>query len=62
VFNGYTAAYAAGLAGKARREVDGIWEAPVVAEHSERGLFSSIMRRLLKRRPASPDDVQVAAA
>jgi hypothetical protein len=62
VFNVYTAAHAAGLAGKARREIDGIWEAPAVAEHSERGLFSSIMRRLLQRRPASQEDMQAAAA
>jgi hypothetical protein len=62
VFNVYTAAQAAGLAGKARREVDGIWEAPVVAEHSERGLFSSIMRRLLQRKPASQVEDEVAAA
>jgi len=62
VFNVYTAAYAAGLAGKARREADGIWEAPQVAEHSERGLFSSIMRRLLQRKPACNEEEQVAAA
>lgn len=47
----YTAAYAAGLSGKARREVDGIWEAPDVSEHKERGLFSSIMKKLLSRKP-----------
>jgi hypothetical protein len=62
VFNVYTAAHAAGLAGKARREVVGIWEAPVVAEHSERGLVSSIMRRLLQRKPARQEEEQVAAA
>jgi hypothetical protein len=62
VFNVYTAAYAAGLAGKARREADGIWEAPQVAAHSERGLFSSIMRRLLQRKPACNEEEQVAAA
>lgn len=62
VFTVYTAAYAAGLAGKARREADGIWEAPQVAEHSERGLFSSIMRRLLQRKPACNEEEQVAAA
>jgi hypothetical protein len=62
VFNVYTAAHAAGLAGKARRELDGIWEAPAVAEHSERGVFSSIMRRLLQRKPARHEEEQVAAA
>jgi hypothetical protein len=53
VFTVYTAAYAAGLAGKACREVDELWEAPEVTEHRERGLFSSIMKRLLQRKPAS---------
>lgn len=62
VFNVYTAAHAAGLAGKARREVDGIWEPPQVTEHSERGLFSSILRRLLKRKPASNEEHQMVAA
>ncbi len=52
VFSVYTAAHAAGLAGKARRELDGVWEAPDVAEHKQRGLFSSIMRRLVQRKPA----------
>ena len=47
----FTAAYATGLAGKARREVDEIWEAPDVSEHKERGLFSSIMKKLLSRKP-----------
>jgi hypothetical protein len=51
VFTIFAAAYAAGLAGKARREVDGVWEAPEVLEHKQRGLFSSIMRRLVQRRP-----------
>jgi hypothetical protein len=62
VFNVYTAAHAAGLAGKVRREVDGIWEAPVVAEHSERGLFSSIMQRLLQRKSARQVEGQAATA
>lgn len=53
VFTVYSAASAAGLAGKACREVDGIWEAPEVEEHKQRGLLSSIMRRLVQRRPAS---------
>jgi hypothetical protein len=48
----YVAAYAAGLAGKTQREVDGILEAPKVAEHRERGLISSILRRLIQRKPA----------
>ncbi len=48
----YTAAFAVGLSGKAKREVDGIWEAPDVSEHKERGLFSSIMKKLLSRKPA----------
>lgn len=47
----YCAAYATGLAGIARREVDDIWEASAVTEHDQRGLFSSIMRRLVERRP-----------
>jgi len=55
VFNVYTAAVAAGLAGKARREVDEVWAAPEVSEHKERGLFSSILKRLLQRKPAGSD-------
>lgn len=51
VFSVYTAAHAAGLAGKACREADGIWEAPAVEEHRQRGLLSSIMRRLMQRKP-----------
>jgi hypothetical protein len=62
VFSVYTAACAAGLAGKARREVDGIWEAQVVTEPKERGLFSSILSRLLQRKPASNEEPQVFAA
>lgn len=62
VFGVYTAASAAGLAGLARREVDGIWEAPEVAEPRERGLFSSILSRLLQRKPASVDEAQEVAA
>ena len=61
VFKVYTAAFAAGLAGKARREVDGVWEAPEVVEHKERGLFSSILKRLLQRKPAGTDVEQEAA-
>lgn len=56
VFTVYTAACAAGLAGKACREVDELWQAPEVTEHRERGLFSSIMRRLLQRKPASNEE------
>lgn len=62
VFSVYTAASAAGLAGRARREVDGIWEAPVVAEPKQRGLFSSILDRLLQRKSASNEEAQEAAA
>jgi hypothetical protein len=62
VFSVYTAACAAGLAGKARREVDSIWEAPEVAEPRERGLFSSILNRLLQRKPASNEEAQAFAA
>lgn len=62
VFGVYTAACAAGLAGKARREVDGIWEAPQVAEPRERGLFSSILDRLLQRKPAGNEAAQKVAA
>lgn len=62
VFSVYTAACAAGLAGKARRELDGIWEAPEVAEPRERGLFSSILNRLLQRKPASNEEAQAFAA
>lgn len=53
VISVYVAAHAAGLAGKASREVDGMWEAPEVEEHQQRGLFSSIMRRLVQRRPVA---------
>lgn len=62
VYTLYTAAYAAGLAGKACREVDELWEAPKVTEHRERGLFSSIMRRLLQRKPSSNEQDQGAGA
>jgi hypothetical protein len=61
VFAVYTAACAAGLAGKARREADGIWEAPPVAEPRDRGLFSSILNRLLQRKPANEETQEVAA-
>ena len=61
VFGVYTAACAAGLAGKARREADGIWEAPPVAEPRERGLFSSILDRLLQRKPANEETEEAAA-
>lgn len=60
VFNVYVAAYSAGLAGKARREADGIWEAPEVAEHKERGLFSSILKRLTQRKPAESETEEAA--
>jgi len=53
----YTAAFAAGLAGKARRESDGIWEAPEVVEHKQRGVFSSILKKLLQRKPATAEEV-----
>lgn len=56
VFSVYTAAHSAGLAGKACREVDGIWEAPAVEEHKQRGLLSSIMRRLVQRKPAALEE------
>lgn len=62
VYAVYAAAHAAGLAGRARREVDGIWEAPQVAAHQERGLFSSILKRLLQRKPAASEDMQAAPA
>jgi len=62
VFNVYTAAVAAGLAGKARREVDEVWAAPEVTEHKERGLFSSILKRLLQRKPVGSDAVEEFAA
>lgn len=52
----YTAAYAAGLVGKARREVDRVWEAPAVEAHQERNVFSSILRKLLQRRPGANDE------
>jgi hypothetical protein len=61
VFGVYVAAYAAGLAGKARREADGIWEAPEVAEHKERGLFSSILKRLTQRKPAEVEKEEALA-
>ncbi len=57
VFSVYTSAYAAGLVGSARREVDTAWEAPEVTEHKERGLFSTIMKRLLQRKPSA--DVEI---
>jgi hypothetical protein len=56
VYGAYSAAHAAGLAGKARREVDGVWEAPDVREHKQRGLFASIMRRLVQRRPGMSEE------
>lgn len=62
VFSVYTAACAAGLAGKARREVDAVWEAPQVAETSERGLLSSILGRLLQRKPAANEVSEAVAA
>jgi len=62
VFSVYTAALAAGLAGKAARGSDEIWEAPEVDEHKERGLFSSIMKRLLQRKPVSAEAEQELAA
>lgn len=62
VFSVYTAALAAGIAGKASRGSDEIWEAPEVTEHKERGLFSSIMKRLLQRKPASTESEQELAA
>lgn len=62
VFTVYTAACAAGLAGKARRELDTVWEAPAVAAPRERGLLSSILGRLLQRKPACNEEPQAAAA
>lgn len=62
VFAVYTAACAAGLAGKARREVDAVWEAPQVTEPRERGLLSSILGRLLQRKPAANEVPQAVAA
>ncbi len=56
VYGVYSAAQAAGLAGKARREVDGVWETPDVKEHKQRGLFASIMRRLVQRRPEMAEE------
>jgi hypothetical protein len=56
VYTVYSAAHAAGLAGKACREADGIWEAPAVEEHRQRGLLSSIMRRLVQRKPAAMEE------
>jgi predicted CopG family antitoxin len=41
--------------------VDGVWEAPQVVEHKERGLFSSILNRLLQRKPAGSEVEQEAA-
>jgi len=55
----YVAAYAAGLAGKAQREVDGILEAPEVVEHKERGLISSILQRLIQRKPVAKNEEEV---
>ena len=62
VFTVYTAACAAGLAGKARRELDKVWEAPAVAAPRERGLLSSILGRLLQRQPTCTEEAQAAAA
>lgn len=62
VFSVYTAACAAGLAGKARREVDGVWEAPEVAAPKERGLLTSILSRLMQRKPVGTEAPQVVAA
>lgn len=57
VFRVYTAAFAAGLCGSVQREVDTVWQAPEVAEHKERGLFSTIMKHLIGRKPAANDKV-----
>lgn len=62
VYSVYTAAYAAGLAGKARREVDGVWEAPTVEAPRERGVFASILGRLLARKPARTEEPEGIAA
>jgi hypothetical protein len=62
VFAVYTAARAAGIAGKARREVDGIWEAPPVVAPRERGLLASILGRLLQRKPAEQEEPEVVPA
>jgi hypothetical protein len=58
----FTAAMAAGLAGKALREADGIWEAPEVTAPQERGLLSSILKRLLQRKPVAGEAMEAVAA
>lgn len=62
VYGVYAAAWAAGLAGRARREVDGIWEAPAVEVPRERGMFASILGRLLARKPVRAEEPEGIAA
>ena len=62
VFSVYAAAWAAGLAGRARREVDGIWEAPAVEPPRERSVFASILGRLLTRKATHYEEPEGVAA
>lgn len=50
VFAVYSAAQAAGLAGSAQRQADGILDAFDVADDGRRGLFSAILKRLGAKR------------
>jgi hypothetical protein len=58
----YTSAFAAGLVGVGRREADAVWQVPEVTEHKERGLFASIMKRLMQRKPAANEDAGMGEA
>ena len=49
VFSVFTAAYAAGLAGVARRQADELLEVVDIQQHKKRNLFSSILGRLRKQ-------------
>lgn len=62
VFNVYTAALAAGLANKVEHEADMLPISPKVVESKERGLLTSILKRLIQRRPAESKQDQGAIA
>jgi hypothetical protein len=51
VFNVFSAAYAAGLAGEAKRKSDQILQVVELNEHKQRGLMRSILNRLRGHKP-----------
>jgi hypothetical protein len=51
VFNVFSAAYSAGLAGEAKRNADHFVGAIELNEHKKRGLMHSIMTRLRGHKP-----------